>query len=45
MTATIRFDSTHVLKVTLNPTTLALTAVLINETNGTVTEYTITTAE
>lgn len=45
MSATIRFDSTHVLKVTLNPETSALAAVLINETDGTVTEYTIEIAE
>lgn len=45
MTATIRFDSTHVLKVALVPDTLELTAVVIDETDGTVTEYVITIEE
>lgn len=45
MTATIRFDSTHVLKVSLNPDTLELAAVVIDETDGTVTEYVITIDE
>lgn len=41
MTATIRFDDEHVLKVALDPDTLALEAVVIDETDGTVTEYSI----
>lgn len=45
MIATIRFDSTHVLKVGLDPDTLELTAVVVNETDGTVTEYVITIDE
>lgn len=45
MTATIRFDSEHVLKVALDPDTLKLTAVVINEPDGTVTEYVITIDE
>lgn len=45
MTATIRFDNTHVLKLALDPDTLELEAVCIDETDGTVTEYTIEIAE
>lgn len=45
MTATIRFDSEHVLKVALDPDTLVLAAIVINETDGTVTEYVITIDE
>lgn len=45
MTATIRFDSTHVLKVALDPDSLELAAVVIDETDGTVTQYVITIDE
>ena len=45
MTATIRFDDEHVLKVALDPDSLALEAICIDETDGTVTEYVITIDE
>lgn len=45
MTATIRFDDTHVLKLALDPDTLELAAVCIDETDGTVTQYVITIDE